>query len=115
MAEEFETGEGMGMEEEITDDDRLWALLSYIVPIIALLALLLEEKKNRPFVRYHAIHALALGIVQFALIVVGVGVLSCLAVIPWAYGLYLGYLAYDKRQRTEVPVVTDFIRNQGWV
>ena len=31
-------------EDEITGDDKLWALLGYIIGFIALLALLLEDK-----------------------------------------------------------------------
>ena len=46
--------------EEITDDDKLWALLSWLFWPIAIIVLLLEDKKQRPFIKYHAIQALAL-------------------------------------------------------
>jgi len=38
---------------ESTSDDRLWVLLGYIfTPIIPIVVLLLEDKKNRPFIQY---------------------------------------------------------------
>lgn len=111
MAEEFETGEDMdmGMDKEVTDDDRLWALLGYILPLIALVALLMEDKKDRPFIRFHAIHALILSV---AILILSFTV--CLWALPWAYGIYLGVRAYQG-EMTEVPFATDFARNQGWI
>ena len=34
------------MNPEITSDDKLWAMLGYLIPLIALVALLMEEKKR---------------------------------------------------------------------
>ncbi len=37
---------------ESTSDDRLWALLAYLfTPIVPVIILLLEDKKDRPFLR----------------------------------------------------------------
>ena len=35
---------------DITSDDRLWSALGYPIPLIAIIVLLMEEKKNRPFI-----------------------------------------------------------------
>lgn len=44
--------------QEITSDDKLWALLSYILtPLVPIIVLLLEDKKNRPFIKVHAMQA----------------------------------------------------------
>ena len=95
--------------DEITSDDKIWALLGYIFGIVALLALILEEKKDRPFVRYHAVQALMLWVITVVL-----SVTACLWVLPWAYGIYVGILAYQG-QWVFIPVLTEFGRNQGWL
>lgn len=96
-------------DEEITSDDKLWALLGYIFGIVALLALLLEDKKDRPFIRYHAFQALMLWAITVVL-----SITVCLWILPWAYGIYVGIQAYQG-QWVVIPVLTDFGRNQGWL
>ena len=65
---------------DITPDDRLWAALGYPIPIIPIIVLLRQDKKNRPFIRFHAIQSLALNIVlwvvYFILSFVSFGILS---------------------------------------
>ena len=51
------------MNTDITSDDKLWAALGYPIFIIALIMLFMEEKKNRPFIKFHAVQALALNVV----------------------------------------------------
>ena len=52
---EESVGTPMG-DEAITDDDKLWSLLSYIFsPLVGIIVLLLEDKKDRPFVKYNAV------------------------------------------------------------
>jgi uncharacterized protein len=94
---------------DITSDDKLWALLGYIFGIIAVLALLLEDKKNRPFLKYHAINAILLWAVIFL-----TSWLCGLGIIVWIYAIYLGVKAYGG-DWVEVPVVTDFAKKQGWL
>lgn len=94
---------------DVTDDDKLWALLGYIIPIIALIALLLEEKKDRPFIKYHAVQALVLGVISLIL-----NATICGGLLVWLYAIYVGFLAYQGQWAT-VPFVTDFSKNQGWI
>ena len=96
---------------DVTSDDKLWAALSYIPyinPIISIIVLLMEDKKSRPFIKYHAVQSIVMGVLAYLLTpLCGIGILVA---------LYMLYLAYDAYQgnRTVVPVVSDFIKNQGW-
>jgi uncharacterized membrane protein len=94
---------------EITQDDKLWGALSYVIPvIIPIIVLLMEDKKSRPFVKFHAVQALILGILVYILSpLLGCGVILWLIMLFWAYKAYQG-------EYINVPVITDFIKNQGW-
>jgi uncharacterized protein len=99
---------------EVTNDDKLWALLAYVLtPIVPIIILLIEEKRNRPFLREHNVQALVWGVLT---IIVGT-LLSFLLCIPylllWAVAIYWGIQAYNGK-RVNIPVITDFIKKQGW-
>jgi uncharacterized membrane protein len=83
MKEDMNAG---GMDD-ITSDDKLWSLLGYVFPIIAIIALIMEDKKARPFVKYHAVQALILGVA--AAMLSGV----CIGLLVWLYAIYIGFLA----------------------
>ena len=100
---------------EITSDDRLWAALSWIPitplwPIFSIIALLLDDKKDRAFIRYHAVVSLITGLILIPLSIITCG---CAALIYLVF-FYWAYVAYDGRI-VEIPFVSDFARNQGWV
>ena len=102
-------------ENEITQDDRLWAALSWIPisplwPVFAIVALVLEDKKDRQFIRYHAVLSLVMGVILIPLSIVTCG---CAALVYVVF-FYWAYLAYQG-QTVEIPLVTDFARNQGWI
>ena len=106
------------MSAEVTSDDKLWALLAYIFsPIVPVILLLMEDKKNRPFIKAHNMQALVWGLFN---LVVG-SILSAVlffcfgapSIIIWIVGVYWGYKAYQG-QMVEIPVITNFVRNQGW-
>lgn len=101
----------------VTDDDKLWALLSWIFsPIVPIIVLLLEDKKQRAFIKYHAIQALVVSVVGYVisavLSAVVIGCFTGLALL--VYIIYLAIQAYQGKWVT-VPVVTDFCVNQGWI
>lgn len=101
----------------VTDDDKLWALLSWIFsPIVPIIVLLLEDKKVRPFIKYNAIQALVVSVVGYAisaiLSIVAVGCFTGLALL--VYIIYLAVQSYQGNWVT-IPVVTDFCVNQGWI
>jgi uncharacterized membrane protein len=97
--------------EEVTSDDKLWALLAYIIGIIVpVIILVMEDKKSRRFLRYHAIQALASQIVLsiIAAVTCGFGSVVFLVEIYFAIKAYQG-------EYFEIPLITDFIKKQGWV
>ena len=105
MAEEMVGAPAGG---EITQDDKLWALLSYIfAPLIGIIVLLIEDKKNRPFLKYNAVISIILGILAAVLS------WACIGILVWLYAIYLGFKSYQG-EWVEVPVISDFVRNQGW-
>lgn len=106
----------MDPSAEPTSDDKLWSMLAYVLsPLVPIIILVMEDKKNRPFIKSHAMQALVLGALN---VVVG-GVLSftligaCVPVVVWFYMIYLGVQAYQGKAVT-IPVITDFVKNQGW-
>jgi uncharacterized membrane protein len=99
----------------VTSDDKLWSAVSYVFsPIVPIILLLLEEKKNRPYIKFHAIQSLAVGIVFIIVVpIIAVFTLGCGSII-WLIMFYWAYRAYQG-EMFNIPVVTDFIKNQGWV
>jgi uncharacterized membrane protein len=99
--------------EDITSDDKLWGLLSYIfTPLVPLIVLLMEDKKNRPFLRYHAIQSLAFGVVMMITYVVVIG--CCLSPVYLVGAIYFGIKAYNGEYVT-IPFLTDFCKQQQWL
>ncbi len=102
---------------DVTSDDRLWAALAFaFTPITPIIILLMQDKKDRPFIKAHNIPALIWGIViqvltwVLAAFVVGV----CVGLVGFAIQLYWAYQVYQGKTVT-IPFVTDLARNQGWV
>jgi uncharacterized protein len=103
-------------QPEITSDDRLWALLTYIfTPLIPIVIMLMPDKKDRPFLKAHNMQALILGVIEwvinFALSFVLVGCFT--SVITIIVNIYLGIKA-NKGETFEIPVISNFVKNQGW-
>lgn len=94
---------------DITQDDKLWAMLSYLLPIIAIVVLFMEDKKARPYVKFSAVQSLAAAVAVSIISVVtfGCGGILGFAFLWWAYQAYQG-------QDIRIPLITDFVRNQGW-
>ena len=97
------------MSPDVTSDDRLWAALGYVFPIIAVIVLFMEDKKSRPFIKFNAVQSIvatvALSII--ASVTLGCGSILFLVMLWWAYQAYQG-------QDVKVPMISDFIHNQGW-
>jgi len=103
----------------ITDDDKLWALLSWIfAPLVPIIVLLLEDKKGRAFIRYNAMQGLIVGVVAIVLSGILGSLTFCIGSLIWPliwiYQIYLGIQAYNGKW-VQVPVVTDFAKKQGWI
>jgi len=103
------------MSSDVTSDDKLWAALGYPIALIAIIVLFMEDKKNRPFIKANNMQALVWGVIFYIIvtvtstIVIGLCIwpLGLIAQLYWAYKAYQG-------QVVEIPVISNFIRNQGW-
>jgi uncharacterized protein len=101
------------VSSDITSDDKLWGLLSYIfTPLVPLIVLLMEDKKNRPFLRYHAIQSLAFGVVMMISYVIVIG--CCLSPVWLVGAIYYGIKAYNG-EYVAIPFLTDFCKQQKWL
>jgi uncharacterized membrane protein len=110
---------------DVTDNDKLMAALSYPIPIVAIIILIAEDMKNRPFQRFHAIQALAANIALWVII----ALLGCIlgavtfflgglcgfgAILLWFVTLYWAYEAYQGKY-FEIQWLTQFLRDQNWL
>jgi uncharacterized membrane protein len=116
------------MNSEITSDDKLWAALGYPIFIIALIMLFIEGKKDRPFIKYHAVQALAANVVVWlveillsilssvlASVTMGLGgLVGCIGPLIWLVLIWPAILAYQGKY-FEIPVITKFLRDQHWI
>jgi uncharacterized membrane protein len=116
---------------DLTDNDKLMAALSYFFsPIVPIIILLVETMKARPYQKYHAVQSLGLFVVSigytiiacilfFACSIVTAGVLSiCLWIlflVPLVPFVYYAIIAYTSGQYFEIPVLTKFMMQQGWL
>jgi len=101
-----------GMNSDLTQDDKLWALLSWIIWPIAVIVLFMDEKKNRPFIKYNAVLSLCLSVVAWGSSIIGIGL--CLGPLAFIYSVVLGIQSYQGKLVT-VPLATDFAKKQHWV
>jgi uncharacterized membrane protein len=110
---------------DITDNDKLMAALSYPIPIVAIIILIAEDMKSRPFQKFHAVQALAVNIVLWVVVTVlgcilGAitafigGVCGWAVALLWFVTLYWAYQAYQG-QYFEIPWLTQFLKKQSWL
>jgi len=101
---------------DVTSDDKLWAALAYVfTPLVPIIIAVMEDKKNRPFIKSHNMQALVWGVAFY--VIVGVTSAFFIGLCIWPLGLilqfYWAYKAYQGELIT-IPVLTDFVKNQGW-
>jgi len=123
-------------ENQVSDNDRLFAAGSYIIWLIAVFVLISETNKKRAFQRYHAIQSLGFAVALFiayavfcclyyALTIIAGAIadtlgtlVACLAIpiwfVPLAVAIWFAYRAYQGEQ-FEIPYVTQFMKGQGWL
>jgi uncharacterized membrane protein len=108
------------VDPTITSDDKTWALLSYLFsPLIPLILLLIEDKRNRPFLKAHYPQALVWGLFWgiisaiFSVTVVLVPLACIIGVGALVFTIIWGIKAYNG-EYVEIPVITDFVKKQGW-
>jgi uncharacterized membrane protein len=101
---------------DVSSDDRLWVVLCFLfTPLIPVITLFLDDKKNKPFIKYHNVPALILGIV----IGIAIGLLTiipfvgCISPLLWIINIIFAVKAY-KGVNVDIPVITNFSKQQGW-
>jgi uncharacterized membrane protein len=110
---------------DITDHDKLMAALSYPIPLVALIILIAEDMKARPFQKYHAVQALAANVVLWVVIflfgcILGVlsivigGLCGSVPILLWLITLYWAYEAYQGKY-FEIKWLTEFLKGQNWL
>jgi len=99
------------LDADLTSDDKLWALLSWLFWPVAIAVLLMEDKKSRPFLKYNAVLSLSFTVILYVLGTITVG---CLLLVGGIYMIYLAIMAFQGNW-VEVPWLSDFVRKQGWV
>jgi uncharacterized membrane protein len=99
---------------EISSDDRLMAALAYVFsPLVPIIFMLMEDKKNRPFIKAHNAQALVVGIIMIIIVpIIAAVTLGCGSIL-WFIMLWWAYKAY-KGEYINIPVISDFVKNQGW-
>lgn len=120
---------------EGTSDDRLMAALAWFtmvilqLPIVSIIQLLSPTNKERAFQQHHAVTSLLFytaGIVYeivigiayaiVGVLTLGIGLICLwpLFFVPHVLGLYYALQAYNGK-RVELPLLSEFGRNQGWL
>ena len=116
---------------DVNDNDKLMAALAYFLsPIVPVIILVVDSMKVRPYQKYHALQSLGLFvaalivsvlmcIVYFACTLLTAGILGlCLWVIffiPYIPFIYYTIIAYTRGEYFEIPVITKFMVQQGWL
>jgi uncharacterized membrane protein len=76
----------------------------------------MDEKKKRPFIKFHAVQALAVNVILWIVVIVlgFIPVVGCISPFVWLVLIWPAILAYQGKY-FEVPVVTKFLRGQHWI
>jgi uncharacterized membrane protein len=97
-------------------NQKIMALLAYLIaPIVGIIILVSDSMKSDPVLRKHAVQSIAYSIVAIVIaFILGITViLSCLFWVPYIPLIIWGIQAYQGKD-VNIPVITDFCKNQGW-
>ena len=105
--------------ENLTDNDKLWGMLTWLPWvgwILAILALVLEPQKDCPYIKRHAVQSLAVNVL-LAIVSIILGITIVLSCVAPFISLILIYPAIKAYQGEEIEIfwVTDFCKDQGWI
>jgi uncharacterized protein len=101
---------------EVSSEDRLWVLLCFLLaPLLPLITLFLDDKKNKPFIKYHMVPTLILGIAE--IIVIGIlqliPIVGCFTPLVYIINVVYGVKAYNGTY-VDIPVITKISKDQNW-
>jgi uncharacterized membrane protein len=101
---------------DVTSDDRIWVILCFLfTPIFPIITLFMDDKKNRPFIKYHYIPALILGVVE----IIAVSILSLIPFVGlFTWLIWIINILYAVKANggtnIDIPYITNFSKKQGW-
>jgi uncharacterized membrane protein len=113
----------------LNDNDRVVAALGYVFWIVAVVMLILDDTKRKPLLRDHAVQGIGFAVVSIVYgffatfiyicaVIISFGILAfflwVIFLVPVLVGAYFGYLAYTRDGLVEIPLLTDFMAEQGW-
>lgn len=104
------------MSSDISSDDKLWAALAYVfTPFVPVLLMLMENKKDRPYIRAHNAQALVWGLAFWGIVTITSFLLIGLCLVPIGFlvQLFWAFKAYQGEE-INIPVISNFVRGQGW-
>lgn len=107
----------MGSTADITSDDKLWALLAYILsPVVPIIILLMADKKDRPFLKAHNIQALIWGLLIWILgtVLSPLFFIGCIVTIVGLIFSIIWGLKANKGEYVTIPVISNLVKSQGW-
>ncbi len=103
---------------DITSDDKLWTLLGYLLsPLVPIIVLLMADKKDRPFIKAHNVQALVWGVVAYIIMTIGYALFfvpGCILSIGYAIMTIMYAIKANKGEYVTIPVITNFVKSQGW-
>jgi len=101
---------------DVTSDDRLWVILCFLfTPVLPIVTLFIDDKKNRPYVKYHNVPALILGVAEIVAITIlsFIPILGMLTGLLWIINVIFAVKA-NSGVNIDIPVITEFSKKQGW-
>lgn len=113
----------------LNSNDRAVAALGYVFWIIAVVVLVLDDTKRKPLLKDHAVQGVGFAVVSALYSFVATFIFICATIVsfgilafflwviffvPSVIGLYFAYVAYTEDGLVEIPLLTDFMAEQGW-
>ena len=97
---------------QISDQDKILAAISYPIGLVALVILLVEDLRVKPYLKYHAVQSLAVSVIIVVLSLTGI--LSCISLVLWLVTFYWAFKAFQG-EYFEIPGLTNFLKGQDWI
>ena len=114
MTNHGRTSAEFGSPADVTSDDKLWAALAYVFsPIVPIIIMLMEDKKNRPFIKAHNAQALVLGVIMIVVVPI-LAALRAVLVPSSGSSCSIGHTKPTRASMSPSRSITDFCKNQGW-